>query len=136
MQLSPSYLHFYPEPCSLFFGGGNHRGALSDCRRLFHVRCRAALFTLAPRLPSGEIFVPAQCHNNLISSHLSGEISFFISLSEMQNKVLGMTHFAAMCTRFLKAHLSASKSLPQSAPARRIWPNTISFLFNWFPVLF
>lgn len=28
-----------------------------------------------------EDFVPAQCHNNLISSHLLGEISFFITLS-------------------------------------------------------
>lgn len=80
MQLSPSYLHFCHKPRSLFW----KQMLLSLSLR--HVIWYTALqyetiFSHCIATAVWEDFVPPQCHNNLISSHLLGEISFFISLS-------------------------------------------------------
>lgn len=80
MQLSPSYLHFCYKPCSLFWK------QMLPSPSLRHVIWYTALqyetiFSHCIAIAVWEDFVPAQCHNNLISSHLLGEISFFISLS-------------------------------------------------------
>lgn len=80
MQLSPSYLHFRHKPRSLFWK------QMLPSLWLQHVIWYTALqyetiFSHCIAVAVWEDFVPPQCHNNLISSHLLGEISFFISLS-------------------------------------------------------
>ncbi len=79
-QLSPSYLHFCHKPRSLFWK------QMLPSPSLRHVIWYTAqqyetIFSHCIAIAVWEDFVSAQCHNNLISSHLLGEISFFISLS-------------------------------------------------------
>lgn len=54
--------------------------SLSHCAMWFDIQHNIISHCIA--IAVWEDFVPLQCHNNLISSHLLGGVAFFISLSE------------------------------------------------------
>lgn len=115
-QLSPSYLHVRHKPCSLFFWEQTRRSPQPHPPTAAHDlisgrRGIASPFShLRRHCRLGRFCASAVSQQFNLLSPLGGDI-FFLSLClEMQNKSLGMTHFASERTRFLKAPPVHSKS--------------------------
>lgn len=125
-QLSPSYLHVRHKPCSLFFWEQTRRSPQPHPPTAAHdlIYGRRDLeppfshFRRGCRL--GRFCASAVSQQFNLLSPLGGDI-FFLSLClVMQNKSLGMTHFAAERARFLKAPPSAFQ-ISHSALVVKIW---------------
>lgn len=91
-QLSPSYLHFCHKLCSLFWK--QMLPSLLVRRMIWYTALHyKTIFSHCIALAVWEDFVPLQCHNYLIFSHLSGEIYSLSLCIKAHSKSLDMTHF-------------------------------------------